>query len=706
MLKYAAGLWEELTHTPVSIDPDRCLAPVGRLVKNVGFNGMVELPDTPEVREYWRAYDFNQLLPEALDAEGKEIFAVNAFSTFQHLFNPWQGHATLDYATIVQSGLTWYHGRIHQALLKAQQAHAEQEVEFFQALTVVMAGIEAAAQRYASTAAELASTITAEGNPQLHRLAKGLRQLLAGPPRDFFEALLFVHFMNAVDGYDNVGRLDQYLHPFYVRDIANGSLTTEEAETLLAEAFDLWDSHGHWQVVVGGADADGRDVSNALTHLILKARGRVKRTKPSVSLRLARGSPPALLDSALALLAQGVGQPAFYNDDLYQHALRQIGVKAEDAAEFVLGGCTETHIAGKSAARDAFFNLTKALEAVFYNGRVSPDGPRFGIETGPLQDLSTFASFLGAYRKQVEYLIDVFVRQRNQVQRIIAKYQPALIRSIFISGSIESGVSNSAGGSEYDYGMIDMYGLPNVVNSLFAIRRLVYEEKRVSLATLVHALSLDFHGYEVLRNLCLRLPKFGNDDAGVDAIAADVGEHAFAYVLRQRLWNGDGYYAFCASGGAEHVGLGRTTGATPDGRLAGTPLANSMGAMQGTDLKGPTAMLKSVAKMPLWKCTGSPVVNLSIGPELLAKEQRGAVAALIRTFFQLGGMQLQITVTDKDTLLDAMRHPESHHSLIVRVSGYSARFTELPAGVQAEILSRTIHRWQGISGRRPTQAAI
>ena len=691
MLKCAAGLYEELTQNPLSIAPDRCLAPVGRLINSAGFNGMVGLPDKPEVWEYWRDYSFLQRLPESLDAEGKEIFAFNSFAKYQCLFSPWQGHATLDYARIVRSGLAWYHDRIHEALLKAERAHAEAEVEFYQALATVMAGVEAVAERYARAAEQLAAASPAEENPRPHRLARGLRQLVAGPPRDFFEALLFVHFMNAVDGYDNVGRLDQNLFPFYARDIANGTLTAEEAEGLLAEAFELWNSHHHWQVVVGGADADGRDVSNALTHVILKARGRARCTQPSVSVRLAVNSPQALLDSALDLLAQGVGQPAFYNDDLYQRALRHLGVKAEDAADFVTGGCTETHIAGKSAARDAFFNLAKGLEAVFYNGRVSADGPRFGVETGPLDDLTTFRSFLAAYKKQAEYLIASFVRQRNQVQRVIAKYEPALIRSIFIAGSIETGVSNSAGGSQYDYGMVDMYGLPNVVNSLFAVRRLVYEEKSVSLAALAHALSVNFDGYEDLRNLCLRLPKFGNDDPEVDAIASDVGEHAFSYVLRQRLWNGDGYYAFCASGGADHVRLGTTTGATPDGRLAGTPLANSMAATQGTDLKGPTAMLKSVAKMPLWKCMGSPVVNLSLNPQFLAKEQRGAIAALIKAFFRLGGMQLQITVTDEETLRDAMQHPEAHRSLMVRVSGYSARFTELPPVVQEEILSRTIH---------------
>jgi len=326
-----------------------------------------------------------------------------------------------------------------------------------------------------------------------------------------------------------------------------------------------------------------------------------------------------------------------------------------------------------------------------YNGRVSYDGALFGVETGALDNLTTFDAFFSAYQRQAEYLIATFVRIRNTVQKIMARVQPALVRSIFIDGCFASGRSNSAGGATYDYGMIDLYGLPNVVNSLYAIRRLVYEEQRVSLTTFASALSQNFQGFESLRRQCLQLPKYGNDIAAVDEIASKVGEHVFDYVLQQRNWQGNGYYAFCASGPGQHMFYGKTTGATPDGRLAGTPLANSMGAMAGTDLHGPTALLRSVAKLPLWKCVGSPVVNISISPQLFNRDHRSTVPSLIKTYFHLGGMQLQITIVDKQTLIDAIEHPEHHRALIVRVSGYAARFTELSADFQQEILSRTIH---------------
>lgn len=680
-LKFAEGMRAALALTEVSLDPARFFAPVE------WFNGLgVWVPEIPEAKEYWQAYDINHLLPAALDDEGKALFAFTGFGQYQHLFSSWQGHATLDYATIVQSGLPAYRERIQRGLSKA---HSAEEADFFQALTIVMSGIDTVLLRFADAAQQQAAI--SDANLYLPRMAAGMRQLLAGPPRDFYEALLFVHLMNALDGYDDVGRLDQYLYPFYARDIADGSLSAEEAEMLLADVFDLWGSHGHWQIVVGGADAQGHDVTNALTHVILKARAHVKRTHPSVSVRLSDEAPAELMDSALELLSAGVGQPAFYHDALYQHALRQLGVAPEDAAEFVFGGCSETHIAGKSSARDAFFNLAKALEAVFYNGCVAADGPRFGVDTGPLGDLTTFDAFLDAYRRQVEYLITTFVRYRNTMQQILAGVQPGLIRSIFIDGSIEAGVCHCAGGSKYDYGMIDVYGIPNVANALYAIRQLVYEEQRVSLENLVGALSRNFAGEEELRQWCLQAAKYGNDDDAVDAIAAIVGGHVFDYVLQQRMWQGDGYYAFCASAPGQHIHFGKTTGATPDGRLAGTPLANSMGAMQGTDLHGPTALLSSVAKLPLWKCVGSPVVNINVSPQLFNRDHRRTVPSLIKTFFDLGGMQLQVNVIDKQTLIDAIEHPENHRALIVRVSGYAARFTELAPDFQQEILSRTIH---------------
>jgi formate C-acetyltransferase len=663
------------------------------------LNGVVRPPSQDWLSErglegfgaYWQEYDVDTALRRTLDDEGRRLLAANSGPVYQHLFSSWQGHATLDYARILREGFAGYRDRVRRGAAAATPRQTAERAGFYQALDTVMAGIEAALRNYEAACQTRAAGVSGAARERLQRLAAGFRRFLCGPPRDFPEALQLVHWMNALDGYDNVGRLDQYLHPFYERDLRRGALTPAQAEHLLAEAMDLWGEQGHWQVVVGGTDRDGRDASNELTRLILRARGRVQRPHPSVSLRLSTHTPPAILAAALDLLSAGQGQPAFYNDELYRHALQGVGLPPEAAAEFVLGGCSETHVAGRSAARDSFFNLAKGLEAVFYNGRVSPDGPLFGVETGPPEALRTYDEFLGAYTRQVEHLVDLFVHYRNCMQRLVAQLQPALIRTIFVSGCLETGTDHSAGGSDFDYGMVDVYGIPNVGNSLFAVRRLIYEERRVSMSQFVQALSRNFEGHEALLAACRQLPKYGNDQACVDDVVARVADHLFSYVLRQRLWQGDGYYSFCASAPGAHIRFGATTGATPDGRLAGQPLANSMGPMQGTDVTGPTAMLTSVARLPLWKCVGSPVVNLALQPRWLAAGEREAVATLVRTFFRLGGMQLQVNLLDRDTLRRAMEDPEAHRSLMVRVSGYSARFTELSRDLQEEILTRTVY---------------
>jgi len=702
-IKYASGLHELLANSPLSIDANRELAPVGRLTTDPwspAFNGLVPAPqDRPAngrpaltgLADYWRQYDISHAVEQTLDAEGKRVFSVIEPTFYQGMFSWWQGHATLDYRTILRHGLPWYQERILRGLEEAERTGPEERQELFQALATTVDGVMALIRRYASECEDRATTTQGHGQARLRRLAGAFEQFLAGPPRGFFEALELVHFTNALDGYDNVGRLDQYLLPYYRQDAESGTVTPDRAAGLLADAFDIWGSCFHWQVVIGGTDQDGEDAANELTELILTARGTVKRTQPSVSVRLSARSPEALLDGALGLLEKGLGQPAMYNDDLYIHAFEQIGVPREAATEFVLGGCSECHIGGRSAARDAFFNLTKALEAVFYNGRISSEGPVFGPATGDPQSLRTFEEFFAAYKRQAEYLIDTFVHYRDHVQRTVARLQPALIRSIFVSGCLDSGRSNSAGGSEFDYGLIDVYGIPNVGNSLMAVKKLVYEDQRLSLSELVHALRSDFQGHEKLHAWCRELPQYGNDEDDVDRMTAQVADHAFDRVLQQRRWNGDGYYAVCASAPGMHVDFGKTTGPTPDGRLAGTPLANSMGPMQGTDGRGPTAMLNSVSKLPLWKCVGTPVLNLSLRPELLRPQQRETAVSLIRTFFRRGGMQLQISAVDKSTLLDAIEHPERHSSLIVRVAGYAARFTELSRELQEEVVSRTVH---------------
>ncbi|NQT93878.1 MAG: hypothetical protein HQ559_14050 [Lentisphaerae bacterium] len=711
VLKYACGLRELFARAPLSIEPTHAFAPVSSYYDGAYrrpiYNGLVseffgeiaeqkkKAADRPEIARaidesiaYWHEYDVRRLVRDSLDEQGRSIFAVNDHAMYQHFFSVWQGHATLDYHRILTDGLVGYATRIQAGLSGAKQGARKHE--FYEAVSITMTGIQDLVRRNIAECERLLANTDDTGRTRLEPLKQAFEQMLIGAPRGVYEALQYVHFLNAIDGFDNIGRLDQYLYPFFRTDLERGSVTGGEVEAMLVELLDIWGAHGHWQVVIGGSTMDGDNAGNELTALILAARARMQRPQPSVSLRLARVSPPALLEQAFDLLGAGVGQPALYNDELYIDELKRMGVPHNDAVEFVFGGCSETHIAGKSAIRDSFVNMAKALETVFYNGRVSYEGERLGVETGDPLALAGFDCLMSAYKKQAEFVIDTFVRYRNRTQQIVAATQPALIRSIFIDDCLGKGMTHSEGGSIYNNGMVDVYGIPNVANALFAVKRLVFEKKTVTMPDLIEGLRHDFQGYDELRQLCLAQHKYGNDHEDVDLIAHEIAAHVFGYIRRHNIWNGGCYYGFCASSPGYHVLFGKTTGATPDGRRAGSPLANAIGPVQGTNTHGPTAMLNSVNRLELSTAIGTPVLNLSFGNAFFIPEHYERLAALVQTYFERGGMQMQFTVADRQTLLNAMSNPAGHANLMVRVSGYCARFIDLARDVQEEIVARTV----------------
>ena len=712
ILKYAWGLFEVYTKAALNIDPAHSFAPVssysgdsycfpihnglippwawrrGAQEKRGKHNATAIGKALDQAEEYWEAYDADVVARSSLDPDGTEIEKNDGCGCF---FSIWQGHATLDYRTILGKGFVHYTNRVREKLAGLPPEQDEKSRDLYQALSVVVEGMERLIRRNVQECDRIAAATEGHGAARVRRLQQAFEQMLVGPPEDFYQALQYVHFFNAVDGFDNVGRLDQYTYPFYRPDVRRGLVDGEGAVALLAELLDIWGAHNHWQVVIGGQNADGADASNELTRLIMDARRMVNRPHPSLSLRVSSRSPDELLAKAFELLKDGLGQPALYNDDLYVRTLEGIGVPRDDAVEFVFGGCSETHIAGKGAIRDAFLNMAKALEELLKGSSVSFDGQNLQVGTVDPETFEGFDSFLEAYKRQVESVLDGFVHYRNRVQQIVASVQPALIRSLFISDGLDRGVSNSEGGVEYNHGMVDVYGIPNIANSLFVIKKLVFEERTVSMRELLHALRRNFEGYEDMRRLCLKQHKYGNDCDDVDDLARDVADHIFGHIQTHSLWNGGGYYGFCASAPGFHMAAGQTMGATPDGRLAGTPLANSMGPVQGTDVNGPTAMLKSVTKIDLSKAIGSPVVNISLTRKMLDSENHGTIISLVRTYFRRGGMQLQFTVVDRETLRDAMEHPERHGNLLVRVSGYCARFVDLPRQFQEEVAERVVH---------------
>ena len=706
IIKYAWGIREFFCNCDLLIDKSYNFAPMDSFRKDMCyvpyFNGMIIFAEWQfrkykendkekckiinQIQEYWKDYEVQRAVLESISDEERKLNTINHGQGF---FSDWQGHATLDFAHIVDVGFIDYKKRVLDKKSRLSSSDTKTQL-FCEALLIVLEGIEKLIKRYIKEYKKILSSGTEDDLLHIQRLKEAFQQMLIGPPRNFFESLQFTHFFNAVDGFDDIGRLDQYLWPFYKADREKNIIVPSEAESLFAELFTIWGRNSHWQVVVGGLTADREDAANELTMIIMNARHHINLPNPNLSLRVSEKTPDKFLLKACELLGDGVAHPALYNEEGYTAGLEAIGIPHKDACEFTLGGCTETHIAGKGAIRDAISNGLTAIEMALYNGHLK-DGTEFGLKTGDPADFKTFEEFLEAYKCQIEYIIDTHVLYRNKTQEKTAALQPALIRSLFIEDCIEKGLSHSEGGAMYNYGMLDIYGVPNVINSLFAIKTLVFDQRIVSMQDLIAALHVNFQGYEKIRTLCLEQHKYGNDYDDVDIMAKEVSAHAFGHLHKHKLWNGGIYYGFCATAPGAHMFLGELTGATPDGRLDGSPLANSMGAVQGTDANGPLSMFNSVTKLDLSTIIGTPVLNVSFTKKMFDPENRARMCALIRTYFKRGGMQLQLSVVDKDTLYEAMEYPEKHKDIFVRVSGFCARFIDLEHKFQKEIISRTIH---------------
>ena len=399
---------------------------------------------------------------------------------------------------------------------------------------------------------------------------------------------------------------------------------------------------------------------------------------------------------ALKVLAHGSGRPVMYNDDLYVQTLHgmDLGLTLEDAREIGFGGCTETMIAGLSnvGSLEGEINVAKALELAIHDGLDPVAAVQAGPHTGTFERFTDFAGFQDAVKRQIQYMTDSFVSRSNDaLRRRFHHGDPKLYRTFFTRDCVRKRKSFEAGGARYNWSVVSYQGVANLIDSLAAVRRCVFEERSIGAAELVAALRADFDGFEVLRQKLAAAPKFGNDLDEVDAPGREIMAFAWRELYSHQAPRGGRYLPSCILF-ATYAGAGQTVGALPDGRKAGTVLTDSIGPAQGRDTRGPTAMLNSVAKLPLSLAAGTPVLNIRFQKPIL-ESRRGlqAVAALIRSFFAKGGMQIQISVVSKEEMIEAQREPEKHSDLIVRIGGYSEYFTRLNRALQDSVIARTEH---------------
>jgi formate C-acetyltransferase len=666
---------------------------------------------------YWRGRSMRDLIFQEMTDPWKDAYDAGVFTEFMEQRSP--GHTVLD-DKIYAKGMLDFKREIEEHLAELDYLNdpdAYDKQEELKAMRICADALIRYAERHAEEARKLAAQAADPGRKQeLERIAEVCTYVPAHAPRDFWEALQyywFVHLgvtteLNPWDAFCP-GHLDQHLYPFYERDLAGGSLTREEAEELLQCLWIKFDNQpappkvgvtaqesstytDFVQINLGGLREDGSDGVNELSYLMLDVIRTMRQVQPNPSVQISKKSPERFLEHAAEVIREGIGKPDLFNCDLIVQELIRQGKSLEDARAGGTSGCVETGAFGKeSYILTGYFNMPKVLEVTLNNGVDPRTGKRIGLETGDPADFETFEELFQAYREQLQHFIDVKIRGNNVIERLYARYIPAPFLSLLTHDCIATGKDYHDGGARYNTNYIQGVGLGTMTDALTAIKYQVFDEKTLTMEELLAALRADFEAEERLRQLLLnRTPKYGNDDDYADAVMTDVFEAYFGAVDGRPTPRG-GTYRVNMLPTTVHVYFGSVLGATPDGRKAGSPLSEGISPVQGADRHGPTAVLKSVAKMDHAR-TGGTLLNQKFTPRLLQDDDGlKKFVQLIRTYFNMDGHHIQFNVVDGATLRAAQEHPDQYRDLIVRVAGYSDYFCDLSTALQDEIIARTEH---------------
>ncbi|MBC7255953.1 MAG: formate C-acetyltransferase/glycerol dehydratase family glycyl radical enzyme, partial [Chloroflexi bacterium] len=629
------------------------------------------------------------------------------------------GHTSLD-GKIYQKGLLDFKRKIadHLAALDfARDPLAYDKREELLAMEIACDAAILFAERHAALAEELAAhEERPERRRELRRIATVCRWVPAHAPRDFWEALQmywFIHLgvITELNGWDafNPGHLDQHLYPFYQRGLQEGTLTREEAKELLCclwikfnnqpappkvgvTAAESGTYNDFVNINIGGLAPDGSDGVNDLSYLLLEVVDEVHLLQPGCNIQLSRRNPDRFLEAACRVIRKGYGYPSVFNADLVVEELIRMGKDIADARQGGTSGCVETGCFGKEAyILTGYLNLPKVLELALHNGVDPLTGKHLGPKTGDPRTFGSFEEVMAAFEAQLRHIIEVKVRGNQIIERMYATMMPAPFLSVVIDDCIAKGMDYNAGGARYNTSYIQGVGIGTVTDSLSALSHHVFGKRTVSMGTLLEALDGNFQGYETLRALLQnRTPRYGNDNDAADTIMRRVFDAFYRLVEGHPNARGGEYHIDMLPTTC-HIYFGAMTGATPDGRLAHQPLSEGISPVQGADRRGPTAVIRSAAKMDHVR-TGGTLLNQKFMPRLLETDEGLAgLAQLIRTYFALGGHHIQFNVVSAETLREAQRKPEEYRDLIVRVAGYSDYFCDLGRNLQEEIIARTEH---------------
>lgn len=673
----------------------------------------VKEEDIQEFREkiypYWKGKSMEDVIKHHGGQEIQSIAKVVKINQKDHA----QGHICPDSALWLKMGPL---GIMNQAQEKLKTCEESQK-EFYECVVLVMQGACTFMKRYHDMIMENIDEVEEPYQQSLRTVANNCLNLTKRPPETFHEAVqslwfLFVllHMESNASSF-SPGRMDQYLYPYYQKDIESGKISMEDALDILEC---LWLKFNQivylrnqnsakyfagfpigFNIAIGGEDENGNDTYNELSLLCLQCQYDLGLPQPNLSVRLNRNSSHELMQKAIEVVSKGSGMPQFFNDEAIIHALMELGIEKKDALNYAIVGCVEltTHGNNLGWSDAAMFNLNKALELTLNHGKCLLTDEQIGLDLGGLDTYQTFEDLEKAFQQQIDYFIDKMMQCEVIVEKAHQDCLPTAFLSSVIDDCLENGLDVTKGGAKYNLSGIQMIQIANLADSLAAMKQLVYDDQVIDAKELLAALQSDFKGYEIIQTMLLnKVPKYGNDVEWVDRLGAKWAEYFRSRMKDYTNYRGGPYHTGMYTVSA-HVPMGENVGASPDGRNALTPLADGgMSPVYGRDLKGPTAVLKSVSRLNNSLTTNGGLLNMKFLPEFFeTKNGMNKFENFLRAFVDLKVPHIQFNVVRREDLEDAQIRPQLHKSLTIRVAGYTAYFVELAHKLQDEIIERTTY---------------
>ena len=663
---------------------------------------------------------------EALLPEEVNVFMETGFFGMEGKLNSGDAHLAVDYEQLLKIGLVGYEKRVRQIKAELDLCVPENidKYVFYKAVLIVIEAVKTYADRFSLLAQEMAENAQSHRKDELLEISNICSKVPYEPASSFKEAIQSVWFIQLIlqiesNGHSlSYGRFDQYMYPYLKADLEKGVITDEEAVELLtnlwiktltinkvrsqAHTFSSAGSPMYQNVTIGGQTPDKKDAVNKLSFLVLKSVAQTRLPQPNLTVRYYNGLNKEFLDECIEVMKLGTGMPAFNNDEIIIPSFIDLGVKEEDAYNYSAIGCVETAVPGKWGYRCtgmSYQNFPRILLAVMNDGVDVTSGKRFVKGYGYFRDMKSFEELQDAWDKSIREITRLSVIVENAVDLASERDVPDILCSTLTQDCIGRGKTIKEGGAVYDFISGLQIGIANMADSLAAIKKLVFEEKKITPQQLWDALQDDFMSEEnqkIQSMLINEAPKYGNDDDYVDQLVVEAYDSYINEIKKypstryQRGPVGGIRYAGTSSISA-NVGQGYGTMATPDGRKAHTPLAEGCSPAHAMDKNGPTAVFKTVSKLPTHEITGGVLLNQKVTPQMLATEEnKEKLEMIIKTFFnRLHGYHVQYNVVSRETLIDAQKNPEKHRDLIVRVAGYSAFFNVLSRATQDDIIERT-----------------